>query len=71
MLEELKKIAAEYTEQEITEETKLRSDLGLSSFDLVSLIADIEEKYNIKVNDEDIASLTTVKDLMNYIETHK
>lgn len=68
MLEELKEIAKEYTDKEINLDTKLRSDLGLASFDLISLIGDVEEKYGISIKDEDIVNIITVEDLINYIK---
>lgn len=69
MLEELIEIASEYTQETLNEDSKLRSDLGLTSFDLVSLISDIEDKYNIKIDDNDIKDIITVKDLINYINS--
>ena len=71
MFEKIKELAKEYTTEEIKLETNLRSELGLTSFDLVSLISEIEETYDIKINDEDIESILTVKDLIDYIENKK
>lgn len=69
MLEELKKIASEYTEQDIRLDSKLRGELGLSSFDLISLNSDIETKYSIKIEDSDLEKIITVEDLINYINS--
>ena len=69
MLEELKKIASEYTEQDIRLDSKLRGELGLSSLDLISLISDIETKYSIKIEDSDLEKIITVEDLINYINS--
>lgn len=71
MFEKIKEIAAEYTNTEINPNTVLRSDLGLTSFDLVSLLSEVEETFNIKIKDEDIGSIFTVQDLLDYIEKNK
>lgn len=70
MLEKIQELAAAYTTKEITPNTILRSDLGLSSFDLVSLLSEVEETFDIKIKDEDIMSLNTVQDLIDYIENN-
>lgn len=71
MFEELKELAKEYTEQEFKLDSKLRGELGLNSFDLVTLIGDIEDKYGIQIADEDLANIITVEDLIKYIESKK
>lgn len=71
MLEKIQELAAAYTTQEIKPSTVLRSDLGLSSFDLVSLLAEVEETFDVKIEDEDIMSIFTVQDLIDYIEKKK
>ena len=71
MLEEIKEIAKEYTEQDFDLDTELRNGLSLTSFDLVALISEIEEKYGVEIKDEDMASMITVRDLIEYINNHK
>lgn len=43
------------------------ADLGMESLDLVELVMDLEEKYNVSITDEDAASLRTVNDAIRYI----
>ena len=45
---------------EVTVDSKLRSDLGLNSFDFVNIAVEVEREYNIKIPDTDIAQLKTV-----------
>jgi len=40
---------------------------GVDSLDLLDFYLNIEEHYNIKVNDEDVAGLLTLKDYQKYI----
>lgn len=65
------KIISKVTEiptKKISLESNLIKDLELESLDLVSLVAEFEEKYNIVVDDKDIKNLQTVNDIVEYLE---
>jgi len=47
------------------------ADLGLDSLDVVSLLLAIEEKYGLKIPDEDVAQLQTLSNYAAYIESRK
>ena len=69
MLERVKRIIGKYTEvADITPESALAADLGLSSFDLVAIIAEFEDEFEIEVPDRDVMSFVTVQDILNYLE---
>lgn len=51
----------------IKESSKLVDDLGADSLDLVELTMDLEEKFGIKIPDEDISKLTDVKSVVDYL----
>lgn len=71
MYEAIRKILAEQLlcdVDTITLESNLRKDLNADSLDIVEIIQIIEETYNIKVIDNDIVKLKTVKDIVDYIE---
>ena len=53
---------------EVTVDSKLRSDLGLNSFDFVNIAVEVEREYNIRIPDTDIAQLKTVGDLLALVE---
>jgi acyl carrier protein len=46
-------------------------DLGLDSLDMYEMIYEIETEFGVKVPDTEIANLTTVGDLVTYIEKNK
>ena len=74
MLEELKEMMCNYIEaapETITPESEFINDLGFNSFDFMCLLGEIEEKYGIHVNEEEIIGLSTVKDAMDFIEKLK
>ncbi len=58
---------AEVPSKRINLDTNLVKDLELGSLDLVTLVSEFEEKYNITVEDKDIKNLQTVKDIVDYI----
>ncbi|MBD5112484.1 MAG: acyl carrier protein [Ruminococcaceae bacterium] len=71
MLEELKELICNYVEVEpekITLKSKFVDDLGFNSFDFITLLGEVEEKYGVNVNEEEVLGLTTVGDAIEYIE---
>ena len=67
---ELKEIVLDYLGEddiEINEDSSLTDDLGLTSLDLISIVGDVEETFDISVADEDVDSIESVGDVLNYI----
>ena len=54
--------------KEITLDTKFREDLQADSIKVLSVIMDIEDEYNLELDEETIRSIATVRDLVEYIE---
>lgn len=74
MLETFRNIICNYVDiapEDITEESKLRSDIGLNSFDMVNVAVDLESEYGVKIDSKEFGGLKTVGDLMSYIESIK
>ena len=57
--------------EQITSESRLVEDLGADSLDVVELIMAFEDEFGLSLPDEDIASMTTVGDVVNYINNLK
>lgn len=53
---------------DITLESDIIKDLGLDSLDIVTLIMTVEDEYGFTADDDEIAALKTVGDVVNYIE---
>lgn len=71
MLEELKEIICEYVEVEpekITEESRFIEDLGFNSYDFMSMVGEIEEKFDIEVEEREVIKVKTVADAIHYIK---
>ena len=74
MLETFRNIICNYVDiapEDITEHSKLRSDIGLNSFDIVNVAVDLENEYGVSVDSKAFGGLKTVGDLMSYIESIK
>ena len=72
VFEKIREIIAEQTGKdvdEITLETNLKEDLDADSLDLFQIINDIEDEFDVSV--EDPESIVTVKDAVDFVESHK
>ena len=52
----------------ITLDTDLMEDLNADSLDAVEIIMDIEDEFDITVEEEDVEQIRTISDIINYIE---
>lgn len=71
MFEEMKEIIAEQLNcdgNSITEATSFKENLGADSLDLFELVMALEEKYEIEIPAEELAELTTVGSVMEYLK---
>ena len=50
-------------------EANLLDDLGADSLDVVELVMALEEEFGIEVPDEDVESIRTVNDIVQYLQT--
>ena len=69
MLEEFKNFLDEELgiDDDIALETSLRDDLMIDSLATTQLVLSLEEKYNIKVEQGELAKLKTVKDCLDLL----
>ena len=77
MEQKFKEIAERYCTlkaDEITRDMKLRDDLGLSSLDLMTLLGDIEDEFDIEFefgeDDSKLAGIVTVEDAINLMKEY-
>ncbi|MBE5954648.1 MAG: acyl carrier protein [Lachnospiraceae bacterium] len=71
MLEKLKEIIADQLnvdEADIEPATSFKDDLAADSLDLYEIIMAIEEEYSIEIPSDDLNSIATVEDVMNYLK---
>lgn len=53
--------------KEVTVDSNIK-DLGLDSLDVVDMLMDIEDKYNIEFENEEMTSFVTIKDVITSVE---
>jgi acyl carrier protein len=59
------------SEDEVTPDASFIEDLGADSLDIVELVMALEEEYDMEITDEEAEKIRTVRDVVNYIESHK
>ncbi len=57
-------------EEKVTPEARFREDLEADSLDLVELIMAFEEEFGSEISDEEAQQLTTVGEVVKYLEEH-
>ncbi len=55
---------------EVTMEASFIDDLGADSLDIVELIMALEEEFDMEIPDEEAEKISTVGDVINYINSH-
>ena len=72
MPERIVSILKEYCEidGEITRDSALTDDLGLSSLDVINIVAEFEDEFDIEIPDRIIPTLRTVGDIVDYLEAN-
>lgn len=72
MFEEIRELVAEQTGKSIEEikiDTNLIEDLDCDSLDLFQIVSDVEEKYDVAL--DDMEGLKTIGDVIAVIESNK
>lgn len=55
-------------EETLVATAALRSELGATSVDLVEILADLENEFNIEITDEQAQKMRTIGDIVKFIE---
>lgn len=56
-------------EDKVTMDARFQEDLETDSLDLVELVMTMEEKFGIKITDEEAAEIKTVGDAVEFVMT--
>jgi acyl carrier protein len=71
MLEKIRDILVEYVDvprEQITMETNLLTDMGLSSLDVVNIVVAFEEEFGIEIPDRKLTEIVTVEDIVRFLQ---
>lgn len=72
MLEKLREIICEYVDvkpEQVTEEARFIEDLGFNSYDFMSMVGEIEEEFDVEVEEREVVNVKTVGDAIEYIQS--
>ncbi|WP_405486103.1 meromycolate extension acyl carrier protein AcpM [Nocardia sp. NBC_00511] len=53
---------------DVTIDKAFTEDLDIDSLSLVEIVVQLEDKYGVKVPDQDLANLRTVADVVDYVQ---
>ena len=76
IIAELKNIITPYSEetialQSIDDDTDFLKDLKINSANLVDIVLDIEDRFNIEIDNDSMAKMLTVKATVDIIESKR
>ncbi|WP_242266249.1 MULTISPECIES: acyl carrier protein [unclassified Bacillus cereus group] len=57
-------------ETEVVPAAGFKEDLGADSLDVVELVMQLEDEFEMEISDEDAEKIATVGDAVTYIESH-
>lgn len=74
MKEEMKfkSIVAQYCQvkpENMTAELRFREDLGFSSLDFMSMLGELEDEFDIELEEDKIINIHTIKEAMDMIKS--
>ena len=55
-------------EDKVTTDASITEDLGADSLDVVDLVMNIEESFDLEIPDEEVENIKTVGDIVKFIE---
>lgn len=58
------------TAEKIQPNTCLKDELGADSIDLIVIVQEIENTFNLSIHDDDAEKLTTLESIIDYLESH-
>jgi acyl carrier protein len=74
IFERVKKIVAErldVDEADVKLESSFKEDLEADSLDVVELVMELEDEFDLEISDEDAEKILTVGDVVEYIKNHQ
>ena len=61
---------AEIAPGEVSPDSVLMDDLDLSSMEILTIVADLEETFGLRIPESDLRSFVTINDLTDYLVAH-
>ncbi|WP_227935779.1 acyl carrier protein [Alkalihalobacillus deserti] len=58
-------------EAEVKPEASFKDDLGADSLDVVELVMELEDEFDLEISDEEAEKISTVADVVDYINSRQ
>ena len=74
MFEKLVEIICNYVEvepEQVQPDSRFMEDLGFTSFDFMSMLGEIEDTFDVEIDETAAADIRTVQEAVDYLETVK
>lgn len=71
MFEKLVEIICNYVEvnaSEITPQSRFVEDLGFTSFDFMSMLGQLEDEFDVEIDQQEVADVLTVQEAIDYLK---
>lgn len=71
MFEKLVEIICNYVEVEAADvkmESRFMEDLGFTSFDFMSMLGELEDAFDVEIDQQEVAEIRTVSEAVAYLE---
>lgn len=71
MFEKLVEIICNYVEVEpenVKPESRFMEDLGFTSFDFMSMLGELEDEFDVEIEQQEVTGIRTVKEAVDYLE---
>ena len=73
MLDTIREVICRFVEidpAKLTEETNIRSELGLNSLELINIAVAIEDEFDVEIPDREVGNIETLGDAMKIIQKY-
>ena len=71
MFDKIRDVILEYVDmpkESITPDTTFLADMHMNSLDIMTMIGQLEDEYDITIETEDLSDIFTMQQLVDYIE---
>lgn len=70
MFEKLAEIICNYVEVEpgdIRPDSRFMEDLGFTSFDFMSMLGELEDEFDVEIDQQEVSDIRTVQEAVDYL----
>lgn len=71
MFEKLVEIICNYVEvepEDVKAESRFMEDLGFTSFDFMSMLGELEDEFDVEIDQQEVSEIRTVQEAVTYLE---